>query len=142
MVRKNNSALKKWNVLIAEDDLQSRAHLLKALHKIADCQTVENGEEAIKAYRRAKKKKHPFDFILLDVTMPLLSGFEVLKIIRTGEEAVSNPPSKCTRIIIITAYKDSLMENYNMGWDEYITKPIDAGILIKKMNRVIESTGK
>lgn len=39
-----------------------------------------------------------------------------------------------------TTYRDSLMENYNMGWDDFITKPVDADILTKRLRELeIES---
>ena len=38
---------------------------------------------------------------------------------------------------MITAYKDSLMEKYNMGWDDFITKPIEKDKLIAHMKALI-----
>lgn len=150
MARTNPKNTSRWNVLIAEDDLNSRAQLLRGLSRLADCVVVDNGIQAIEAYRKAVKKKKSFDFILLDVTMPSVDGFEVLRTIRADEEkaalpATNNkspkeitlPPFKPACIIMITAFKDSLMELYNMGWDEYITKPIEADKLIHKMQKLI-----
>lgn len=131
MVRKDHT--KRWNILIAEDDLTARADLLKSLYTIAHCTTVANGQEAIKAYEKSLKRKQPFDFILLDVVMPITDGFDVLRAIRQHEENQTKILPHTSRIIMITSFKDSLMEHYNMGWDEYITKPIDTNILIKKM---------
>ncbi len=125
--------IKRWNILIAEDDLTARAELLKSLYLIAHCTTVANGQEAIKAYEKSLKRKQPFDFILLDVVMPITDGFDVLRTIRQHEEHQTKILPQTSRIIMITSFKDSLMEHYNMGWDEYITKPIDTNILIKKM---------
>ncbi|MFH1359481.1 MAG: response regulator [Candidatus Omnitrophota bacterium] len=133
MVERTKKYPVKWNVLLAEDDLQARAELLKALSSVAVCTTVETGEKALEAYQKAIKKKKPFDFILLDITMPGPDGFEVLRSIRSFEETAKSKPVHPTRIIMVTAYKDSLMENYNMGWDEFITKPIETEKLIKRM---------
>ena len=133
------STHKKWNILIAEDDLKIRAQLIKALHPHAACTTVENGAEALVAYEKSVKKKHHFDFVLLDVTMPNLNGFEVLKKIRASEEDEKNASSRPSIIIMVTAYRDSLMEQYNMGWDEFITKPIDTIMLVAKMEQLAAS---
>lgn len=130
---------KLWRVLVAEDDLKYRAQLLKILRPLAQCVSVENGEQALMAYQKAIREKEPLDFVLLDVTMPLLDGFSVLKTIRANEETRNIPFFQHTRIFMITAYKDSLMEMYNMGWDEYITKPIDTEKLIAKMKKMMES---
>ena len=131
----------KWNVLVAEDDLHCRAHLLKALSPVARCVTVENGAEAVAAYQKAVKKKQPFDFLLLDITMPELDGFQVLRAIR-AEEETSDPQRQHTiKVVMITAYKDSLMERYNMGWDDFITKPVDVNKLTAKMRSLADSSG-
>lgn len=135
--KKNSNSPRKWNVLIVEDDLNARAQLVKSLSAVAQCATVADGEKAVKAYQQAVKKKNPFDFVLLDVAMPVLGGFEVLKTIRSEEESRGNAPDKNTKVIMITTYKDSLMENYNMGWDDFISKPIEADKLLKRMHAMM-----
>ena len=127
----------KWNVLIAEDDLKTLAEFLRALRAVAVCTTAGNGDEALNFYFKALKKKKPFDFVLLDITMPAVNGFEVLKIIREHEE--SSCVKKLTCILMVTAFKDSLMTHYNMGWDAFITKPIEEKKLIEKMRAILTS---
>ena len=129
-----------WNVLIAEDDPQNRKELLSALKGRANCTDVSNGQEALDVYKDNLSKNIHFDFILLDVTMPKVTGFEVLKAVRAKEEDLT-PPKKEAFIIMITAYKDSLMEKYNMGWDDFITKPVDKDVLIKHMERLAHPAG-
>jgi CheY-like chemotaxis protein len=138
MPLKKKIAEHKWNILIAEDNLPERAELLKGLSPMAHCTTVQDGQEAIDIYHKFLKKKRPFDFILLDVMMPKISGFDVLKTIRDYEESQSSSLNQNARIIMITGYRDSLLENYNMGWDDYISKPIDIDKLLKKMHSMME----
>lgn len=130
---------KPWNVLIAEDDFTCCQELIKQLREMAYLTITKDGEEALQSYEKSIKKKKPFNFILLDVTMPNKDGFEVLSVIRRHEEALRNPAHKPALVIMITAFKDSLMERYNMGWDEYITKPIDGKKLIEKMSKLFEA---
>ncbi len=130
--RKKRSS-KKWQVLLAEDDLETRAQLLKHLQPHATCTTVGTGEKAIEEYKKLSKKKKCYDFILLDITLPGIDGFEVLRFIRGFEETADHTSEKHSRILMVTAYKDSLMENYNMGWDDFITKPVDPQKLIRRM---------
>ncbi|MDD3375389.1 MAG: response regulator [Candidatus Omnitrophica bacterium] len=125
-----------WNVLIAEDDFQNKKKLLDALKGRATCTDVSSGQQALDAYKDSLSKNIHFDFILLDVTMPKMDGFAVLKAIRAQEENLT-PPRKEAFVIMITAYKDSLMEKYNMGWDDFITKPVDKDVLIKHMERLV-----
>ena len=125
-----------WKVLIAEDSLENRTTLLDGLKDFAECSVASTGQEALELYQRSCKTKTPFDFVLLDVTMPELDGFSVLKAIRAEEEKAKKQ-KKQALIIMTTAYQDSLMEKYNMGWDDFITKPIDPTKLIAHMKALI-----
>ncbi|MDP8266153.1 MAG: response regulator [Candidatus Aceula meridiana] len=121
-----------WKILVAEDDLANQQKLLEALKGVAKCTLATSGQEALDVFKKAIKSKKPFDFVLLDVTMPRMDGFEVLKALR-GEEEKRKEKVKEAIVMMITAYKDSLMEKYNMGWDDFITKPIEKDILLKHM---------
>ncbi len=126
---------KKWKILIAEDDNNIGQKISADLKAIARCKLVHNGEEALSSFKKALQAKRPYDCILLDVTMPKKDGFTILREIRAIEEQKS--ASKETKIIMITAYRDSLMENYNMGWDDFITKPIDSEKLLGHINKLL-----
>ena len=104
-----------WRILIAEDDPKTRETLVQGFKKTAHCVSVANGDEALKTYQTARKSKKPFDFILLDVTMPGTDGFKVLQTIRDQEEKNPHPLQKESRIIMITAYKNSLLENRHVA---------------------------
>lgn len=122
-----------WKVLVAEDDAANQQKLLEALKGVAKCTLATTGQEALDVFKKALKTKNPFEFILLDVTMPKMDGFEVLRAIRAQEEKKMGKVKEST-VIMITAYKDSLMEKYNMGWDDFITKPIDKEKLVRRMD--------
>ena len=123
-----------WNVLITEDDSEICEQLTQGLSKVAHCTTVHNGEKAVQAYKASIKAEKPFDFILLDVTMPIMDGFETLKVIRDEE---SKTDIKEVFIIMITTYDNPLMDKINMGWDDFITKPVEIEKLIKHMENLI-----
>lgn len=125
-----------WQVLIVEDDHQDCERLKDGLGSIAQCDYAQDGNAALEQYKNKLTDGNPYDFILLDVTMPEKDGFEVLKSIRSLEEAYLNKEAKESRVIMITSFKDSLMEHYNMGWDEFITKPVDIDILKKRMKEL------
>jgi two-component system chemotaxis response regulator CheY len=127
-----------WKVLVADDDLENRKVLLDGLKNLAECSVALTGQEAVDLYQKASKTKIPFDFVLLDVTMPEMDGFQALKAIRSYEEKAKDCKQE-SFVIMITAYRDSLMEKYNMGWDDFITKPVDAKTLINHMKSLILS---
>jgi two-component system chemotaxis response regulator CheY len=128
-----------WQVLVVDDEIELRQKIVQGLSKVAVCADVSSGEQAIKVYKESIEFKKPFDFILLDVWMPEMDGFEVLKFIR-DEEKKRDDPEKDAIIIMTTAYGDSLMNQINMGWDDFITKPVDAGILIEHMKKLISQS--
>ena len=124
-----------WRVLIVDDDSQIRQQLQQGLAKAADCIGVSNADDALKTFTQALGSDSPFDFVLLDVLLSEKKedGFEVLRQIRACEEQRKGDEIKEVVVIMITTYKDSLMERYNMGWDDFITKPIEIEKLIRHM---------
>ena len=89
-------------------------------------QVVRDGEEAI-AYlsgigRYAKRDEHPLpDLLLLDLKMPRIDGFEVLRWVR------AQPTLSCLRIIVLTASEDIRDVNiaYRLGANSFLVKPLD-----------------
>jgi CheY-like chemotaxis protein len=130
-------AKSRWNVLIAEDDLNYQQKLLDALKGRCSCVLASTGEEALIFFKQSHKKKKFFDFAILDVSMPKMDGFAVLRAIRALEDKNREKIKECS-VIMITAYKDSLMEKYNMGWDEFVTKPIEKEKLLRRMEKLAE----
>jgi PAS domain S-box-containing protein len=73
------------------------------------------------------------DIILLDISLPKMNGFEVL------EEIRKNPEAMHINVIAVTAkaMKQDKEDIQNAGFDGYITKPIDADVLISKIKEVL-----
>ena len=98
--------------------------------------TAKNGNEAIEL-----AKLHQPDLIILDVMMPGKTGFEVCKILR------NLPGFQHTIIIFLTALNDdsTQIKGLETGGDDYITKPINPGVLSSRVNalfrRIIKETG-
>ncbi|MFC7687027.1 response regulator transcription factor [Ureibacillus sp. GCM10028918] len=78
-------------------------------------------------------KKEEVQFVLLDVMMPEMDGWEICKAIRE----FSNVP-----IIMLTARTDKsdLVKGLNNGADDYITKPFDDRELVARVNAVLRRT--
>ena len=72
-----------------------------------------------------------FELILTDIMMPRLNGFELAQRIRETDKEIP--------IIFMTAKDDksSKMLGYNIGIDEYVTKPFDIDILLMKIKAVL-----
>lgn len=117
----------KKKVMIVEDD----AVLVNALTLSLEDQDYEisvatDGEEAEKMIAKVKP-----DLILLDLLLPIKSGFEVLKSIRAKEE------TKDTAVVILTNFEQetSVDEGMKLGAKDYIVK---ANIDIKDIPEIVK----
>lgn len=117
----------KLKILLAEDDLNLGVLLVDYLEGEGfDVKLCKDGELALKAFNA-----NTFDLCLLDVMMPKLDGFAVAKEIRTSDKNIP--------IIFITAksQKADKLKGYDLGADDYITKPFDEEELLWKIKALI-----
>ena len=102
------------SLLYAEDEIVAQALYHEYLKQYFNTIYIaENGQKALDIY----KQKKP-DIIILDISMPILSGLDVCKIIRKND--------KQTKIILLTALadKDTLLEAVEIGLTTYLEKPV------------------
>lgn len=111
--------------LVAEDDTTNRKLLKTFLSRYGQCDTAEDGEEAVNAVRVARENHQSYDLVCMDLSMPLMDGQEAIREIRK-QEAVAGV-SKTVKIIVTTAHTD--MENIAGALlgrcNAYLVKPID-----------------
>lgn len=121
----------KMNVLIVEDD-EPIANLLYMDLSDAGyrCTCVGNGREAADLV----EEKADFDFILLDIMLPEVSGYELLEYIRPLGIPVIFLTAK-------SAVKDRI-QGLKMGADDYIVKPFQSGEVLARMEAVLRRYGK
>ena len=79
-----------------------------------------------------KFRKSEFDICVLDVMMPYKDGFTLAKEIRSKNKSIP--------IVFLTAksMKDDVLKGYKIGADDYLTKPFDSDILMKKLDVLIQ----
>ena len=108
-------------VLIVEDNQQIRM-LVRAALRPCGCEIVEScdGEDAIEAAVAERP-----DLVLLDVMMPKMDGFEVLRFLR------SHPETRDCRVVMLTAATATAdRESAEQGGaDGYVVKPFEPGLL-------------
>jgi DNA-binding response OmpR family regulator len=94
-------------------------------------ETANNGKDAL-----ALAKETPPDLVLLDVMMPGLSGFDVLRELKAYE------PTSTIPVIMLTGVseKSKIQEAIMSGTDFYIVKPFDFQDLISKVNDALASS--
>ncbi len=110
-------------VLVAEDNKINQLVIAGMLKKLSIIPTiVNNGREAVDAYKNAE---NPFDLILMDCDMPILSGWDSTLQIRQEEQ--KNAHSSRVVIVALSAHALSIHKNKAMavGMDDYLPKPIN-----------------
>lgn len=115
-------------ILIVEDE----KHLNDLLHDYVQDQytgsIIHQVYDGLSALNHANDEQ--YDLILLDVMLPHMGGFEVCKKIRE----TSNVP-----IIMLSALNDeeNQIKGYNLGIDDYVTKPYSPKVVMKKIEAVL-----
>ncbi|WP_300347101.1 response regulator transcription factor [Clostridium sp.] len=114
------------NILLVDDEEKIveviEAYLKKEGFEVFSC---SNGKDALNIFNNNK-----IDLILLDLMLPDLSGEEVCKVIRE---------KSCVPIIMITAKteEDDLLEGFDIGADDYVTKPFSVKQLIARIKALL-----
>lgn len=114
-------------VLLLEDDIALSDILSDFLEqKGHDVTICSEGEVALESLVEGS-----FDFAILDINTPTMSGIDVLRQVR--EDFKSQTP-----IIVMTAYQDTkhLKTAFELGSDDYIRKPFDLEELDQRINRL------
>lgn len=117
-------------ILVAEDEDKLRNIILKYLKKEGyEGIGAIDGEDALDKWAECKP-----DCLILDIMMPKLDGFEVLKIIR---ESDSLP------VIMLTALReeDDKITGFEEGADDYLTKPFSVRELLVRIKALLKRSG-
>lgn len=118
-------------LLIADDEIKIR-EVIKEYGRINGYEVMEasNGEEALQLV-----ESHDFDCVILDIMMPNLDGYSTCKHIKK---------TKDLPIIILSARTEEYEKLYafDLGVDDYVTKPFSPKELMARIKVVIERSGK
>lgn len=119
--------MSKLKVLVADDEPALRK-LLKTNMELEGYETLEasNGAEVLECVERDNP-----DIILLDIMMPVMDGWEVMT-------ALAANPEYSQKVILVSAKAsdDAQLQGWELGADEYITKPFDLDALLQRVRDV------
>ena len=118
-------------ILLVEDDLSLSKSVYDFLKSFAQVKQVYDGVEGL-----YEAELGIYDLILLDLMLPEKNGFEVLKELR--EQNVDTP------VLIMTAKEslDDKMHGFDIGADDYLTKPFYLDELKARIQALLKRTGK
>ncbi len=127
--KQQSETLKGYRVLLVEDGPDNQQLLSFILRKAeAEVEIVSDGLAAIRSVMSAAK---PFDCILMDMQMPVMSGYEAVRLLR--EKSYEG------RIVALTANAMTGEEQKcrDVGCDDFATKPIDRKALVGMIRRLV-----
>lgn len=115
------------DILVVDDDAVIRDTLCELLSQDYSCQTADTAEEAL-----AKLQAQPFDVVLTDISMPGLSGKELLN--RLVELYPGTP------VIVISGLSDQEQAEslISLGAFDYLLKPFRLEVVENSVKRAIE----
>lgn len=115
--------------LIVDDDAVSRNIFRTILSQYGECISVSNGTSAMNEYKIAMDRGIPYNLAVIDIMMPDISGYQVLKYIRSLETAKNIYPPNCTKVIIATGLDDEenrqIEHELNEECETYLAKTAD-----------------
>jgi DNA-binding NtrC family response regulator len=113
-------------ILIVDDDDDLRRALADILAPLFKVISASNGNEALELIRKERPR-----LVLLDVSMPGLSGLEVL--------AAAKAEAPAPIVVMLTSQQDVdiAAKALNLGAVEYVTKPFDADYIRAEVSRLI-----
>lgn len=117
----------KNKILVVDDEDALRTVLSgELISEGYDVRTASDGDEAMSCLQ-----KESFDLLLLDIRMPRVNGFEVLKY------AKEKYPK--TKVVMLTAFADlkNAIESKKLGAEDFISKPYDLVDLLTTIERVL-----
>ena len=117
-------------VLVAEDDLDTRRILTTRLTRELQLEVVEVGDGA--AALDFLGERVP-DLVCVDLALPIISGYEVCRRIRSGDRTHAVP------ILVVTG-RDSLEDlawAHEVGVDAFLSKPFKARVFVHNVQRLL-----
>lgn len=119
------------NILVVDDEKLIRNVIKDYLEN--ENMTVYEAEDGLEALEKFKEEK--IDLVVLDIMMPKMDGFETLKELKK----ISDTP-----IIMLTAMKEEIdkLHSFDMGVDDYVTKPFSPRELTARVKAVLKRNGK
>lgn len=117
----------KRSILVVDDEESLRTVLSSELVSEGyDVGTAADGDDAM-----TEMQKKSYDLLLLDIKMPRVNGFEVLRYVKDKHPR--------TRVIMLTGFADlkNAIESKKLGAEDFVSKPYDLVDLLTTIERVM-----
>lgn len=130
VVRLEPQSEKRNHILIVEDNNDLQNFLKQTLEQYFKVSIASDGVQAWSIIQ----KKIP-DFVVSDIMMPNMDGYELCKLIKSTFDTAHIP------VILLTALSErsNQLEGLNLGADDYVTKPFDMPILLLRIKTILKN---
>ena len=117
------------------DDFSTMRRIVRGLLKEMGCNNAEEAEDGAVALAAMKAQK--FDFVVCDINMPNMNGFDFLKAVRADESLKHIP------VLMVTAEarKEDIVLAAQTGASGYIVKPFTKATLEEKVQKIVQKIG-
>lgn len=123
-------------ILVVDDELVSRKKMMKILAEFGTCEGVKNGKAALSAVKTALEDWQLYDLITLDISMPDISGTEVLAEIRDLESQRGLDAEEAAKILMVTSHSDMETVKACVGkCNGYVIKPFNKEMMTQKIKK-------
>ena len=114
------------------DDFSTMRRIVRGLLKEMGWSKVEEAEDGVAAL--AKLKSQPFDFVICDINMPIMSGIDLLKAVK-ADAALKHVP-----ILMVTAEarKEDIVLAVQCGAAGYLVKPFTLAALQERVSKALK----
>ena len=114
------------------DDFSTMRRIVRGLLKEMGCEKAEEAEDGAVALAALKAQK--FDFVVCDINMPKMNGFDFLKAVRADDSLKHIP------VLMVTAEarKEDIVLAAQTGASGYIVKPFTKATLEEKVQKIVQ----
>jgi two-component system, chemotaxis family, chemotaxis protein CheY len=118
------------------DDFSTMRRIVRGLLKESGFNNAEEAEDGVMALQ--KLRNDSFDFVVSDINMPNMNGFELLASIKADESLKHLP------VLMVTAEarKEDIVRAAQEGAAGYIVKPFTKATLEEKVQKILQKLGK
>jgi len=130
----------KYKLLLVEDMLLNRAFIrLWMLHEFSELRIVDasNGKEALEQLQIAAEAGTPFDMVLMDISMPVMDGFDCLEEMTIMYDGEKNRPPTIAITTGTRQRKSGTGAKFDQWWDKTDQSAMLSGM--KELMRSIEA---